>query len=60
MSNKKLVSISVAAAELGVSERTIRRYIAAGKLRGYRVGARLIRVDLMQLDLAVRPIGAHA
>lgn len=58
MASRKLVSINVAAAELGVSERTIRRYIASGRLTGYRVGARLIRVDLSQLDRALTPIGA--
>ncbi|MBJ7324838.1 MAG: helix-turn-helix domain-containing protein [Rhodococcus sp.] len=59
MSSRKLVSISAAAAELGVSDRTVRRYIAAGRLKGYRVGQRMIRVDLAQLDLAVVPIGAQ-
>lgn len=43
-----LVSMAVAANEVGVSIKTIRRRIADGSLHGYRVG-RLIRVNLDEL-----------
>lgn len=56
MSNAQLTTIPAAAAYLGCSERTIRRYIAAGKLTGYRVGARMIRVDVAALNDLLRPI----
>ncbi len=42
---------------LGVSERTGRRYIAQGRLRAFRVGPRLIRVDRESLLKLARPIG---
>ncbi len=40
-----LVALTVAAEELGVSVKTLRRRISDGTIHGYRVG-RLIRVDL--------------
>ncbi|MBN7412666.1 helix-turn-helix domain-containing protein [Mycobacteroides abscessus] len=40
------ISIPEVAEKFGVSPRTIRRYIAAGRLTAYRVGPRLIRVDV--------------
>lgn len=42
----RLGSISDAAAIGGVHRTTIRRYISQGLLTGYRMGPRLIRVDL--------------
>jgi excisionase family DNA binding protein len=36
--------------------RTIRRRIADGSLTGYRMGPRLIRVDLNELDSLLSPI----
>jgi excisionase family DNA binding protein len=56
-SQRRLSSIAVAAAEYDVSTRTIRRWIAGGRLRGYRVGPRLIKVDLSDVDAILRPIG---
>lgn len=53
---RRLVSPAEAAAIADVSTKTIRRYIADGRLRGYRVGPRLIKVDLIELDALVRPI----
>ncbi|MDV6275065.1 helix-turn-helix domain-containing protein [Rhodococcus erythropolis] len=57
MSKARLSTIAEAAETLGVSTRTVRRYIAAGRFRAYRVGPRLIRVDLSELDYAMRPMG---
>ncbi|WP_206488388.1 excisionase family DNA-binding protein [Rhodococcus sp. KRD162] len=53
---RRLTRIPVAAEYLDVSERTIQRWIADGKITGYRVGGKLVRVDLDQLDQLVRPI----
>lgn len=39
------ISIQDVAEQFGVSTRTVRRYIAAGRLTAYRVGPRLIRLD---------------
>lgn len=44
------VSLAQASAHVGVSERTIRRWIADGRLVGYRVGPRLLRVDRVELE----------
>ena len=43
-------SVANAAARVGVSTKTVRRWIASGQLAGYRVGARLLRVDPDDVD----------
>lgn len=43
-----LISLSKAADMFGVSTKTIRRRIADGTVRGYRIG-RLIRVDVEEI-----------
>jgi excisionase family DNA binding protein len=53
---RQLDSIGEAAAYLGVSTKTIRRWIASGDLSAYRAGPRLIRVDHAELDARLRPI----
>ena len=35
---------------VGVSTKTVRRWIASGQLAGYRMGPRLLRVDPDDLD----------
>lgn len=52
----RLGSVSEGAAMVGVSPRTVRRYISAGRLTGYRVGPRLLKVDLDELRTLVHPI----
>jgi len=54
--SRKLVSQAAAAAYIGCHVRTIRRRIADGSLTGYRMGPRLIRVDLHELDAIMRPM----
>lgn len=49
-------SITEAADYAGSCNRTIRRRIADGSLTGYRMGPRLIRVDLNELDAMLQPI----
>lgn len=53
---RDLIDVDTAAEYLGVCRRTVRRMIADGKLVGYRVGPRLIRVDQAELDAIVQPI----
>jgi excisionase family DNA binding protein len=45
----KKISMQEAADLCGVSETTIRRYIAAGLVTAYRVGPRMIRLDADQV-----------
>lgn len=53
---RRLLSLSEAADYAGVTPRTIRRRIADGTLTGYRLGPRLVRVDLDELESMLRPI----
>lgn len=57
---RRYVSPNDAADYLGVSTRTIRQMIADGRLTGYRSGARLVRLDLNEIDRAMRPFGGAA
>jgi excisionase family DNA binding protein len=62
VSNSKLlptgeaVDISNAAAHLGVSHKTIRRLIAAGKLPAYRVGGGPIRILIADVEALKIPV----
>uniref|UniRef100_A0A5Q5CFD0 DNA binding domain, excisionase family n=1 Tax=Mycobacterium sp. (strain JLS) TaxID=164757 RepID=A0A5Q5CFD0_MYCSJ len=49
-----------AAEYLGVTTRTIRQMIADGRLIGYRLNPRFIRVDLNEIDAAMTPTGGGA
>lgn len=55
-SERRFAAVSTAAEHAGVSEKTIRRRISDGSLPGYRMGPRLIRIDLNELDALLRPI----
>lgn len=55
-SQRRLASLQDAADYADVNPRTIRRRIADGSLTGYRLGARIIRVDLDELDRLLEPI----
>jgi excisionase family DNA binding protein len=54
------ISVSEAARTYSCSTRTIRRRIADGTLRAYRVGPKLIRIDPGDLDRMARRIPAAA
>lgn len=60
---RRWLSQAEAAEYIGVTDRTIRNYIARGDLAGHRVrGSRLIRIDRQELDALLRPIptaGGH-
>jgi excisionase family DNA binding protein len=55
---RQLESIASGAAYINVSTRTIRRWIASGQLRAYRVGPRLCKIDRADLERLVRRIPA--
>jgi len=55
LNTRRLVSLTVASEYADVSTKTMRRWIAESKVPGYRAG-RLIKVDLNELDAALRPI----
>ena len=49
-------SVAAAADRMGISQRTVRRMIDRGELTGYRLGKRLIRIDLDELEASIKPI----
>ena len=50
------LTIKQAAEYHGVSDKTIRRMIAGGRLKAYRLGARMIRVDRDSLLALEKPM----
>lgn len=56
--HRRLASINQAADYAACSPKTLRRWIAAGRLTGYRLGPRMIRVDLGEVDSILTPIPA--
>ena len=55
---RRLASLKEAAGYADLNTRTLRRYIASGRITGYRVGPKLLKVDLNELDSIVRPVAA--
>lgn len=54
---ESFVSVTQAAAQLGVGQTTIRRWIAEGRLQAYRVGnTRTTRIPAAQLDSLFAPV----
>jgi len=51
------LSIQQAASLFGLSDKTIRRWIADGRVKAVRLGARTIRIDRDSLLAVQRPIG---
>jgi len=58
--NLRLESLQDAADRLGVSVSTIRRQIAAGKLTGYRLGPRILRVNPEEVNQTLQLTTAWA
>jgi excisionase family DNA binding protein len=56
----RYVTLERAAAYIDTTPRTIRRAIAEGRLTGYRFGKRMLRVDLVEVEAALRPVPAVA
>jgi excisionase family DNA binding protein len=50
------ITIAAAAARTGVCPKTIRRAIARGDLRAVRLGSRIIRIRVDELEQLGRPI----
>jgi excisionase family DNA binding protein len=50
----RYVTPDEAAAHLGISTRTVRRRIADGTIPAYRLGPRLLRIDLDELAAATK------
>jgi len=50
---KKYGSARQAADLVGVSTRTIHRYVAEGRIRAFRCGPKLIRLDLNEVERAL-------
>ena len=55
---RRFASVEASARYLGVSVTTVRRYIAAGELTAYRLGTRLLRIDLDEVDAVLRQVPA--
>ena len=51
-------TIKQTAPYFGVDEKTVRRWIAQGRLVAHRVGPRLIRIDRASILKLASPIGA--
>ena len=54
--DRELVTMEQAAEYLGVVPLTIRRRIAAGQLKAYRLGPRIVRVDMADVEAMLVPI----
>jgi excisionase family DNA binding protein len=50
---KKFISARQVAQTYGISTRTILRYLSEGRLKGYRVGPKLIRLDADEVERAL-------
>ncbi len=53
---RRFIRQEVAAERWDVSVDTIRRLITDGKITGYRLNGRIIRVDVAEVDACFRPI----
>lgn len=59
MTTQRWLSQTEVAEYLGITTRTVRRYIAIGLLPATRIkGSRLIRIDRADVDALLRPIPA--
>ncbi len=54
--NKTYESLAQAAERTSLSVKTLRRRISAGKLRAYRDGPKILRVDPADVDKLLRPL----
>lgn len=49
------LTVAVVADQLGVTEKTVYRYIKAGRLKAVRLGTRLLRIDPASVEELLRP-----
>lgn len=59
-SGRRWASLAEAADYVGVTHRTLRGWITEGRITGYRINARVLRVDLNEVDAAMQPFGGDA
>lgn len=57
---RRYVTITEASEYTGLSPRTLRTYISDGRLTGYRLGPRALRLDMTELDGLFVPIPTAA
>jgi excisionase family DNA binding protein len=57
---RRYVKPAEAAEYLQVTVRTVRQMVADGRLTAYRSGTRLVRLDLNEIDAAMKPFGGAA
>ncbi len=50
---RRLASVQAVAAMYDVDPKTVRRWIASGLVTGYRVGDRLVKLDLNEVEAKV-------
>lgn len=55
---RRYETLQSAADRLAVDTRTLRRWIAAGRLEAYRTGPRLLRLDVDEVDALLAPVSA--
>lgn len=55
-SGRKWLTQDEAADYLKITSRTVRRMVATGQLPAYRLGPRLLRIDLADVDALLRPV----
>lgn len=55
--NDKFVSVTMAAEYLGVTGTTIRNMLHDGRLQGWTLGPRVLRIRLSDLDAALKRYG---
>nr|WP_234820571.1 helix-turn-helix domain-containing protein [Mycolicibacterium goodii] len=55
---RRWASLKQAAEYIGIDDvRTIRRWISEGRITGYKLNQRVLRVDLNEIDAAMTPVG---
>lgn len=59
-SHRQLVTLAQASDILALDEKTLRRYVATGRLTGYRVGPRALRLDAAEIDALAQPLPVAA
>lgn len=55
-----LITAEEAARLIGVTERTVRTWIATGILPAYRLGPRVVRLKMADVERALTPVQAAA
>jgi excisionase family DNA binding protein len=50
------ITINAAAERLSCHPKTVRRLVSAGQLTAFRVGPRMLRLDVAEIDKVLRPV----